>query len=274
MKNILGIILILGLNACSEATPKTGAMPGIATAGYDAPTNAEASAAYMGAFQARYNIPELDYPEDIKIRIKKARLKQLQRDMRVVEKRQKVMATLTLQVLAMNDTNAKKALDDIKKNPSSAQKDTAIDWMTSIMDNQQEQLRLPKAQREIIYKKTITDYAQNFRALEIETCRWTKMRRLIGSGHEAMAYTYGDHPTHGYECSGDMKTERNKGYPRKRSFRDFWVKSPSGEWLYYGQFRGVGIAPRKQQLNPELLKNPEAYIARKNSWDWVASQLN
>ena len=194
--------------------------------------------------------------------------------MRVAEKRQKLMATLATHVIAMNDPDTKKAFDEFKNNPPSEQNDTTVDWVTSILDNQTEPVRLSNSQREKIYKRTIKNYAREFRAIEIESCRWTKMTRLIGSGHEEMAYIHGDHPTHGYECIGDMIIERNKGYPRKRIIQDFWVQSPSGEWLYYGKFLGVGIAARKQYLNPEILKNPEAYIASRNSWDWAASQLN
>ena len=70
------------LVACGNE-PKTGIMPGIATGGYSAPTNADVSASYMGGFMARYDIPELDYPEDVKQSMKQTRLKRLDRDMEV-----------------------------------------------------------------------------------------------------------------------------------------------------------------------------------------------
>lgn len=273
MKQLVIFALAVGLSACSEPAPKTGLMPGVATGGYDAPNNAEASAAFMAAFQARYDIPELDYPEDIKLRIRQARMDRLQRDMRVAEKRQKLMAKLALTVMATKDPEAKEALKKIKDDPNASENPTSMNWMTSLMEAQPQRARLSKSERQKVYKSAIRDYKKSFRNLQVENCRWTELKRLIGSGHEAMAVIHGNHPTHGFECTGEMKIEERKGYPRLRSFRDFWVKSPSGEWLYYGQFRGVGISPRKQFLNPNLLKNPEATIARQNSWDIVTSQL-
>lgn len=274
MRYLLGIFLAIGLTACSEPAQKTGLMPGLTTGGYEAPSNAEASAAYMAAFQARYDIPELEYPEDIQLRIRKARLANLQRDMRVAEKRQKIIAKLALTVMATKDKEAKALLKDLKNDPKASENPASMNWISSMMNAQPKPNQMSKSERQKQYKAALRSYKKTFRNLEIETCRWTEMKRLIGSGHEAMAHIYGDHPTHGYKCTGDMKTERRKGYPRHTSFNDFWVKSPAGGWRYYGQFRGVGIRPRKQYLDPNLLKNPEATIARQNSWDRVTSQLN
>lgn len=273
MKQLVILALAIGLSACSEPAPKTGLMPGIVTGGYDAPTNAEASAAFMWAFQARYDIPELDYPEDIKLRIRQARTDRLQRDMRVAEKRQKIMAKLALTILATKDSEAKELLEQIKNDPKASENPASINWMTTFMNDQPQRAPLSKSERQHVYQSATKEYKKSFRNLQIENCRWTELKRLIGSGHEAMAVIHGNHPTHGFECSGEMKIEERKGYPRYRSFRDFWVKSASGEWLYYGQFRGVGVASRKQFLDPNLLKNPEATIARQNSWDMVTSRL-
>ncbi|MEP3653705.1 MAG: hypothetical protein ABJO36_02315 [Litorimonas sp.] len=273
MKRLVILTLGIGVAACSDPAPKTGVMPGIATGGYDVPSNAEASAAFMAAFQARYDIPELDYPEDIKLRIRQARADRLQRDMRVMEKRQKIMAKLALTVLAKKDPEAKKLLEDIKNDPKASENPASMEWMASLMEAQPKRYQMSESQRQKIYQSAVTDYKTSFRNLEIETCRWTEMKRLIGSGHEEMAYIHGDHPTHGFKCSGEMRTERRKGYPRLTSFSDFWVKSSSGDWLYYGQFRNVGIAPRNQYLNQNLLNNPEETIARQNSWDMITSQL-
>jgi len=274
MRYFLGILTGIGLTACSEPAPKTGLMPGLTTGGYDAPSNAEASAAYMAGFQSRYDIPELEYPEDIQLRIRKARLASLQRDMHIAEKRQKIMAKLALTVMATKDKEAKELLEDIKNNPKAADNPASMNWLSSMIDAHPKPSRMSKSERQKHYNAALRSYKKAFRNLDIETCRWTEMKRLIGSGHEAMAYIHGDHPTHGYKCSGDMKTERRKGYPRQTSFNDFWVQSPAGDWRYYGQFRGVGIRPRKQFLDQNLLKNPEATIARQNSWDRVTSQLN
>lgn len=274
MKLRVTFLLALGLSACSEPAPKFGAMPGIATGGYEAPSNAEASAAYMAGFQARYDIPELDYPDDIKQRIITARLARLQKDMRVAEKRQKIMSKLALTVMARKDPEAKRLLEDIKNNSKASDDEASINWVASVMDIQPQRTALSKSERQHRYSSAIRDYRKAFRNLEIENCRWTEMKRLIGSGHEAMAFIHGEHPTHGFQCVGEMKTERNKGYPRLTSFRSFWVKTSSGDWRYYGTFPGVGIAPRRQSLDPAVLSDPEKTILKQSSWDWIASQLN
>ncbi len=268
------LALLICLSACKEPAPKTGLMPGTTTGGYDAPSNAEASAAFISGFQARYDIPELDYPAEIKARIRQARLARLQKDMQVVAKRQQIMAKLALTLKSRTDSEAKELLEKMKDSPVSSTSDDSMDWMVGLMDAQPKQHLLPKSERNKIYQSAVSDYKKAFRNLAIENCRWTEMKRLIGSGHEAMAFVHGDHPTHGFECVGEMKIERRKGYPRNQSFRDFWVKAESGEWRYYGQFRGVGVAARQQSLDPNLLKNPEKTIARQNSWEIITSQLN
>jgi len=239
MRLSLTLLLAIGVCACSEPSPKTGVMPGIATGGYEPPTNGEASAAFMNGFQARYDIPELDYPADIKIRIRNARLAGLQNDMQVAAKRQEILSKLALTAMARKDPEAKELLEDIKKNPDAFDESVSMTWIASLMETPPQDTSLSRSDRQNRYQSAIQDYKSAFRNLEIESCRWTEMKRLIGSGHDAMAYIHQEHPTHGFECTGEMKTERIKGYPRFTSFRDFWVKSPSGDWRYYGQFRGV-----------------------------------
>lgn len=274
MKRALISVFAITIGSCAEPEPKTGTMPGIATGGYEAPTNGEASAAFMAAFQARYDIPELNYPDDIKARIQAARLKKLKRDMRVAAKRQEIVSKLVLTAMARKDPEAKRLLQDIKDNPEASEDASSMDWINAFMDAQPKKASLSPSERNAVYQSTIHTYKKAFRNLEIESCRWTEMTRLIGSGHEAMAKIHGEHPTHGYRCVGEMKTEQRKGYPRFRDFHGFWIKSETGDWRYYGQFRGVGVAARRQSLDPELLKNPEKVIARESSWDRIISQLN
>lgn len=267
------LAICTGLSGCSDTEPKTGLMPGIANGGYDAPSNAEASAAFMAAFQARYDIPELDYPDHIKIRIRNARMAKLQEDMQKAAKRQELMAKLALAIKARKDPEAKRLLDEMKANAGQPVSPKAMGWMADLMDAQPQRSFLSDSEREEIYQSAIKAYKKSFRNLEIENCRWTEMTRLIGSGHEELAAIHGEHPTHGFQCVGEMKTEARKGYPRHTSFRSFWVKAPSGEWKYYGQFKGVGIAPRLQALDPRLLNTPEETIARQKTFEMITSQL-
>lgn len=274
MKSFLPIILVIVLSACGETAPKTGAMPGIANGGYDAPSNAEAAAAYMAGFQARYDIPELEYPEDIKARVRAARQAKMQTDMQVMEKRQEIIATLALTVLAQKDPEAKKLLKDLKDNPK-AQPDTgSMDQMFAMIESQPKRHRLSETERQTIYHQAVRDYKSDFKSLTVNTCRWTEMKRLIGSRHEEMAFIHGSHPTHGYMCAVDLQIEKRKGYPRTSSFNDFWVKTHSGEWNYYGKYRNVGIGPRLQKLNPDILRDPEGTIMRQSIFGSVASSFN
>jgi hypothetical protein len=268
------LFLALALVSCGQNTPKTGAMPGVATGGYDAPSNAEAAAAYMGGFQARYDIPELDYPQEIKDRMRAARRQRLERDMNLQANRQKLMAKLALTVLAKKDPEAKRLLEELKDNPEVKPSKTALNQLFAISENQPEQTQLTKGERNDIYYGAIRRYKKNFRSLSVDACRWTEMRRLIGSGHAQMALIHGTHPTHGYKCEVELKVEARKTYPRLSNFSAFWVQTEAGDWTYYGKFYQVGVRPRTQALDANLLNNPEAVIMRQNSWDAIASSLN
>ena len=272
MRYLASLLICLGVSACSEPAPKTGAMPGVATGGYDAPSNAEAAAAYMKGFHERFDLPELDYPQDIKNRIKKARIDQFARHMRNGQKRQKVMAHLGL--LATKDPETKKLLEVIKNTPKVKLDNDELTRLFALAESQSDKHKISESERKKTYETAVKDYKRQFNNLNIETCRWTEMKRLIGSGHEEMAFIHGHHPTHGFLCSVELILEKRKGYPRVTSFNDFWVKSQSGDWDYYGKFRGVEVRPRLQQLNSALLRDPEGTIKRQSMGDMIASSFN
>ena len=274
MKSYATLFLALALGSCGQNAPKTGTMPGVATGGYSAPSNAEAAAAYMGGFQARYDIPELDYPQEIKDRMRAARRQRLERDMRIHENRQKLMSVMALTVLAKKDPEAERLLQKLKDNPEVKPSKTALNSLFDISENQPKRNPLTKGERNDIYYGAIRRYKKNFRSLKVDTCRWTEMKRLIGSGHEQMAFIHGTHPTYGYRCEVELKVEARKGYPRPSNFSAFWVQSKAGDWAYYGKFYQVGVRPRTQALDANLLNNPEATIMRQNSWEAIASSLN
>ena len=274
MKKYLAYILLLSVSACGQSTPKTGAMPGIADGGYDAPTSAEAAAAYMAGFQARYDIPELEYPLDIQRRIRAARVERLDRSMKNAKARTELMAKLGLTVLAQSDPEAKKLLKDLKENPNKAPDADNLNNILNMIDTQPKRQTLTRTERQIIYDKAVRQYKSNFRNLKVDSCRWTEMTRLIGSKHEEMAFIHGVHPTHGFRCAVELKYEKRKGYPRVTEFNDFWVKNSSGDWMYFGRFRQVDIGPRRQRLNPALLRDPEGTIMRQSPMDMIASSFN
>ena len=148
-----------------------------------------------------------------------------------------------------------------------------MNWMTDFMVTQSENKRPSKAQRDKTYQRAMKDYKKAFRAMKVEDCHWTEMRRLIGSNYEAMAYIHGAEPTHGFRCVGKRKIERNKGYPRYHDFFGNWVKSSNGEWLYYGPFRDAKFKARRQTLDPEVLENPERAVSRQKFRDDLISRL-
>ena len=274
MRGLAALLVCFGLAACGEPAPKSGVMPGIAGGPYEAPKNAEAAAAYMAGFHARYDIPELDYPQDIKDRIRAARNKRFIRDMEVAEKRQKIMSKLALTVLAQKDHEAKEVLKKLKENPKAKPGPSDINQLLGMIQSESSSERFTKSEREKIYSTAIKEYKSAFRRLKIESCRWTEMKRLIGSRHEEMALIHGHHPTHGFQCSVELKTEQRKGYPRFRDIGDFWVKGSDGNWDYFGRFYGVDVRPRRQRLNQNLLKDPEGTIMRQSTMDAIANSFN
>lgn len=273
MRILITVLLSFSLTACKAPAPKSGVMPGITTGEYEAPRNHEAAASYMAGFQARYDIPELDYPEDIKARIRRARHAQFVRFMENGRKRTEMMSKLALSLAAQNDPEAKEVLEKLKRNPKAKPSSSDISQLIQMAEHEAPREVLSKSERGKIYKDTLRDYKSNFRSLKVESCRWTELKRLIGTGHEQMAFIHGSHPTHGYRCDVSLKTEERKGYPRARDFSAFWVKMPSGDWAYYGKFYGVGISPRTQRLDQNLLKDPEGTIMRQSAWDSVAASL-
>jgi len=272
MRYLASLLICLGVSACSEPAPKTGAMPGVATGGYDAPSNAEATAAYMAGFHQRFDIPALDYPQEIKDRMKKARIEQFGRHMRNGQRRTKLMARLGL--MASKDPEVKKLLKEIKNAPKAELDHDSMTRLFELADSKAKKNKMSESQRNKVYETAMTEYKRHFNSLKIETCRWTEMQRLIGSGHEEMAFIHGHHPTHGFLCAVELTLEKRKGYPRTTSFNDFWVKSQSGDWEYYGKFRGVGVKPRLQQLNPALMRDPEGVIKRQSMGDMIANSFN
>ena len=274
MRGLAALLVCFGLAACGEPAQKSGVMPGIAGGPYEAPKNAEAAASYMAGFHARYDIPELDYPQDIKDRIRAARNKRFIRDMEVAEKRQKIMSKLALTVLAQKDHEAKEVLKKLKENPKAKPGPSDINQLLGMIQSESSSERFTKSEREKIYGTAIKEYKSAFRSLKIESCRWTEMTRLIGSRHEEMAFIHGSHPTHGYRCEVELKTEKRKGYPRLRHFHGFWIKAADGNWDYYGRFHGVDISPRTQELDQRLLDDPEGTIRRQSTMDAIANSFN
>jgi hypothetical protein len=273
MRRLATIFFCLGLAACGgESAEKSGVMPGIATGGYNAPTQNEATASYLLGFERRYNIPELDYPEDIKARIRKARIERFERDMRIGRKRSKMIARLAL--MALNDPEAIALLEEIKNAPDDEEENIRLMMrLFTLTSDQNQRPALSASQRARIYDKAIKTYKRQFRDLNVSACRWTEMQRLIGSGHDAMAFIHGQHPAQGYRCEVDLTLEKNRGYPRVTSFTGFWVKDQSGEWDYYGNFESVGLKPRRQQLDPDMLRDPEGTIMRQSRFDMIASSF-
>ncbi len=261
------------LVACGNE-PKTGIMPGIATGGYSAPTNADVSASYMGGFMARYDIPELDCPEDVKQSMKQARIKRLDRDMEVAANRTEFMAKFALMVAARKDPEAKRLWEDIKKRTKDAPSAQDVTSLVSLMSaNQPKRTRLTKGQRQIQYSNALRNYTRAYKSLSVDTCRWTEMTRLIGTGHEAMAVVHGSHPTQGFECAVELQMEFIKGYPRPVNFNAYWVKSDAGDWQYFGKFPGVSVRPRRQFLDTRMLNDPERTILSKTAWESVADSF-
>ena len=180
------------------------------------------------------------------------------------------MTKLAVANVGKSNPEVKEMLEALQDNPKLKPSPEQATQLFALMGQTSKRKPLTKAERAEEYAEAIEAYEDHFRRLEIESCRWTEMKRLIGSGHEAMAFIHGVHPEKGYRCEFKLKIEKNKGYPREIHSAGFWVKLETGEWAYYGKFPGVDKRPRKQKLDEKLLKNPEKTIMRQSRMDYIS----
>jgi len=270
---------VIGLSACGgKEQSQSGALPAITSAPYAAPGNLAAKKAYMVGFKQRYDIPVLEYPPEIKARAKAARLEKLKKNKKLLKLNMAVVKkTLTSEYVGKLTGHKKSMADELLGHMDKKDLDTLFDatkrndQMWDLMATMAIADKKHGPQKPALtahdYDKAVKAYDRRVKAFRIEKCRWTEMQKLIGSGYEKMAKIYGERPSHGYRCVTEAHITQNSRYDRPYDGTGFFIKSSAGEWQYFGKYTGVGVRPRRLELNAKIMKNPEKAIKRLPFWD-------
>lgn len=260
MKRMLVLMAaVAALLGCGEEpAAKTGALPAQLTANYPAPDSREAKTSYIEGFRARYDIPVLEYPPEVQEAIEKARFKRFRRMKRLSAANTKVVRASLSAIGTESDVARFDAATRKSELVLKELTDGDIALMIKAMSPPPK--RTPE-QLQRHYERLVAAYPRRVRTLSVDRCQWTEMRRLVGSGHEALAYQYGEHPTHGYECIVKTKIAVYKGkVTRDDTFQAFFVRDSKGTLRYFGKFRDVGVKPRLMRLDPLAFENPDKYV--------------
>ena len=274
------ILLIMGtvtLTSCGEQEQaQTGALPTIVSAPYNPPTQAQAKAAYMKGFTLRYDVPVLEYPEEIKARAKAARLQKLKGNKKLLKLNMAVVKkTLNSGLVAKMRGEDKTIAEQLLKHMDNddldavldlgAQNDRMLDLMTMMAASERKSSKPVFTAQD--YDNLVGSYKTRMKEFKIERCHWKPMKKLIGSGIEDMASLYGVRPPSGFDCVLEAHIKQNPRSVRPYDSTGYFIKSASGEWQYFGNYSGVGTSPRRLTLNPKILKNPEKAVKTLPFWE-------
>ncbi len=246
---------------------------------YMPPNHMVAKKAYIEGFKLRYDIPELDYPDDIKQRVRFARIEILRRNEKYLKMNMGlVRAGLNSEYIAtlrgQDKTIAEQILDDIDKKDFDAILDASVHndrmWkmMTAVATTKKNKgkPRPPFTARD--YDKAVRIYPSRIKSLKISECNWEHMIEYIGSGYDEMGVVHDERPPSAYKCDIETHIKSNARYNRPFDTKGYFFKSEkTGKWLYYGKFPSVRAKPRRLSLNPKILKNPEKAIRKLPFWE-------
>jgi len=271
------MLSVLALSACSgKEAPKSGALPTIATAEYQPPTAQESTEAYLKGFEARYDIPYLDYPADIKARMKAARIEKLRNDKNLFELNVKLVKTaISSDELGKLTGRDGAIIKDLKNDLNTNDIETLmrgshekIELMAKIATQQKKKQKLSLQDRKDRYDSTVKAYPRRVISYSTDRCKWEPLKDLIYSGYKEMSRIHGEWPEKGFYCHTTLEVKTHGKYTREIDDYGFFAKSEkTGEWLYYGTYINVGVSPRRQQLNAEILENPERALKRLPFWE-------
>ena len=269
--------LAFGLSACGGPAA-SGELPTYVGATYEAPSARDMRSAYLRAFKGRYDIEPLAYPEDIQLRMDAAQVTKMQRMLKSTKKRKRMATWIGLKAVSMEDVEKRQELQALvaRMDSKSFAKDTAaVSRLMELMRERDKMSPSELAAARRNYDRLVKLHPRQVRTVKNVDCEWQPMKRLIGSGHEAMAVVHGWHPVEGYYCHARIFVERRAGYPRDFELRGYFVRDQEGEWDYYGKFQAVSFNPRRQQLDPAMLADPEkAILSRKSREDTLAAAFN
>ena len=263
------------LNACNgQEQTQTGALPKIDSAPYKLPTQAQAKAAYIKGYKLRYDIPALEYPKEIKDRVRAARIQKLKKNKKLLKLNMAfVKKSLNSELIAKMRGEDKTISDQLMKHLKSDDLDAILDLgahhermfdLVTLFAAHEKQ-KVPLTAED--YDKHVKNYTQRMQMFKIENCRWKPMKKIIGAGYEEMASLYGERPSSGYDCVLEAHLEKNSRNLRAYDATGYFIKSAAGEWLYFGNYMGVGVRPHRLTLNPKILKNPEKAVKTLPYWE-------
>jgi len=277
--SVLLPVMLISLGACKQQEQaKTGALPTIVSAPYKAPTQSQAKAAYIRGFDLRYNVAELEYPSDIKARVKAARLKKLKGDKKLLKLNMAVVKkTLNGDILTKlrgeDKTIANQLLEHIEADDLDAvldlgaHHDRMFDLMAMMAASDKKQGKPKIVFTAQDYDRLVNSYATRMQMFKVERCHWKPMKKLIGSGYEDMAHLHGERPASAFNCIIETHLKQNPRSTRAYDSTGYFSKSATGEWQYFGNYGGVGASPRRLKLNPKILKNPERAVRTLPFWE-------
>jgi len=281
MKTVLLTLLsglaITGLSACgSSDQSRTGAIPLLEEPPYPEPNNAFVKRAYVNGFKARYDIPLLEYPQDIQVRLQAAKLKQLGSDKKLFEVNVKVVKTALESDAVGRLTGHEKSLAKTFLKEADAGNIEGLmrgsvemmEFMTETTKKARKQDAKSVAAHKKKYRKLVRLYPGRVTKVTAEDCKWRQVKHLIGGGVDQMEFAHGEKHQQAYDCPITITLKTRPGYTDEWDGSGYFIKSEeTGDWLYYGTFLDVGVKPHRQQLNPDVLENPERALRRMSIWD-------
>ena len=266
------------LAGCGKSEPevKTGAIPQITTGPDTPPSSLQAKKAYLAGFKARYDIPVLEYPPEIKARVEAARLKKLRSSEKLMKLNMavvsKAMKTKTVQRQIGNDAamNAQlaKMLDSKSPQNVMAMSDQLLKYSMTMSTASKSKVALdgPAAQAE--YDRVVKYYPGRVTGFKVDNCIWREMSENYRKG--VMTKVHKLSPTHAYNCGITVNVRSKTGAIRPRDYHAYFVKpNATADWLYFGGYMNVGAEPRRFELNPAILKNPEKAVRSMSIWDSI-----
>jgi len=265
------------LAACGAGDQsQTGAIPLLVEPPYPEPSNIDVKRAYISGFKSRYDIPLLEYPQEIQDRLQAERVKRLGADKQLFELNVKVVsAALESKSVGRLTGNDKSLAKTFLQEYESGNIEELMRGSTEMMEFMTKTTKIARGQdaksvaaHKRKYRKLVRLYPGRVTRVTAEDCKWREVRHLIGGGVDQMEIAHGEKHRQAYDCPITITLKSSNGYKREWDGSGYFIKSTETEgWLYYGTFLDVGVKPHRQMLNPEVLKNPERALRQMSVFD-------
>lgn len=261
------IVMAALLAACSgaDAPPPpslSGALPGVATPGYDAPRDGVARLAMLEAFSRQYERGATDYPDHTVRMMRDARIHVLRTDRRFVKKHAAAIRAAVASALG-EAAAAQMTTPQTMQSAFAGAKPETVGVIVDALRAQAVPAREPVAFDPEL-KTHIGRFKSRFARATLSDCRWSEMERLIGSNHDELATLVGFHPDAGYRCEVEVSFKMPSGHMRTFpvSGSPHFVLDREGEWRYFGRFEGMERRPYPIELDADILRDPYTAVRK------------